>query len=63
MSESMQRDDHRSSFHDMVHFRYDEHRPALHAEGLTTTLKLQFVQYSIMVSGFVVHVLFIFNYA
>jgi hypothetical protein len=34
MSESMQRDDHRSSFHDMLHFRYDEHRPALHVEGL-----------------------------
>jgi hypothetical protein len=34
MSESVQRDDHRSSFHDMVHFRYDEQRPALHAEGL-----------------------------
>jgi hypothetical protein len=34
ISESMQRDDHRSSFHDMVHFRYDEQRPALHAEGL-----------------------------
>jgi hypothetical protein len=28
------RDDHRSSFHDMLHFRYDEHRPALHVEGL-----------------------------
>jgi hypothetical protein len=27
-------DDHRSSFHDMVHFRYDEQRPALHTEGL-----------------------------
>jgi hypothetical protein len=36
MSESVQRDDHRSSFHDIVHFRYDEHRPALHAEGLRT---------------------------
>jgi hypothetical protein len=34
MSERVQRDDHRSSFHDMVHFRYDEQRPALHAEGL-----------------------------
>jgi hypothetical protein len=33
-SESVQRDDHRSSFHDMVHFRQDEQRPALHAEGL-----------------------------
>jgi hypothetical protein len=33
MSESVQRHDHRSSFHDMVHFRYDEQRPALHAEG------------------------------
>jgi hypothetical protein len=32
MSESVQRDDHRSSFHDIVHFRYDKHRPALHAE-------------------------------
>jgi hypothetical protein len=38
MSESVQRDDHRSSFHDMVHFRYDEHRPALHTEGLTSNL-------------------------
>jgi hypothetical protein len=35
MSESVQRDDHHSSFHDMVHFRYDEQRPALHTEGLT----------------------------
>jgi hypothetical protein len=35
MSESVQRDDHRLSFHDIVHFRYDEHRPALHAEGLS----------------------------
>jgi hypothetical protein len=35
MSESVQRDDHRSSFHDMVHFRYDKQRPALHAEGLS----------------------------
>jgi hypothetical protein len=34
MSESVQRDDHRSSFHDMVHFRQDEQRPAIHAEGL-----------------------------
>jgi hypothetical protein len=34
MSESVQCDDHRSSFHDMVHFRYDEQRPVLHAEGL-----------------------------
>jgi hypothetical protein len=33
-SESVQRDDHRSSFHDMLHFRYDEHRPSLHVEGL-----------------------------
>jgi hypothetical protein len=36
MSESMQHDDHRSSFHDMVHFRYDKQRPALHAEGLNS---------------------------
>jgi hypothetical protein len=35
MSESVQRDDQWSSFHDMVHFRYDEQRPALHAGGLT----------------------------
>jgi hypothetical protein len=35
MSEGVQRDDHRLSFHDMVHFRYDEQCPALHAEGLS----------------------------
>jgi hypothetical protein len=34
MSESVQRDDHRLSFHEMVHFRYDEQRPALNTEGL-----------------------------
>jgi hypothetical protein len=34
MSESVQRDDQRSSFHDIRSFRYDEQRPALHAEGL-----------------------------
>jgi hypothetical protein len=34
MSESVQRDDHRSSFHDMFQFRYDEHRSALQVEGL-----------------------------
>jgi hypothetical protein len=39
MSESVQRDDHRSSFHDMLHFRYDEHRPALHVEGLIAVYK------------------------
>jgi hypothetical protein len=33
-SETVQRDDYRSSFHDMFHFRYNEQRPALHAEGL-----------------------------
>jgi hypothetical protein len=33
-SESVQCDDHRSSFHDMLHFRYDEHGPSLHVEGL-----------------------------
>jgi hypothetical protein len=33
MSESVQRDDQRSSFHDIKSFRYDEQRPALHAEG------------------------------
>jgi hypothetical protein len=37
MSESVQRDDHRSSVHGMVHFRFDEQRPALHAEGLNAT--------------------------
>jgi hypothetical protein len=34
ISESVQRDDQRSSFHDIVNFRYEEHRPALHTEGL-----------------------------
>jgi hypothetical protein len=35
MSESVQRDDRWSSLHDMVIFRYDEHRPPLHAERVT----------------------------
>jgi hypothetical protein len=43
MSESVQRDDHRSSFHDMLHFRYDEHRPALHVEGLMTARLVEYV--------------------
>jgi hypothetical protein len=34
MSESMQRNHQRSSFHNFKSFRYDEQRPALHAEGL-----------------------------
>jgi hypothetical protein len=34
MSVSVQRDDQCSSFHDMELFRYDEQRPALHAERL-----------------------------
>jgi hypothetical protein len=34
MSESVQRDDQRSSFHDIKSFRYDKQRPTLHAEGL-----------------------------
>jgi hypothetical protein len=34
MSESMQRDDHRSSFHNMSSFRYDEQHSTLQAEGL-----------------------------
>jgi hypothetical protein len=38
MSDSVQRDHHRSSFHDMVHFRYDEQHPALHAEGLISEI-------------------------
>jgi hypothetical protein len=41
MSESVQRDDHRSSFHDMLHFRYEKHRPALHVEGLREEMKTQ----------------------
>jgi hypothetical protein len=39
MSESVQRDDQWSSYHDMVFFRYDEHRPALHAEELKSENK------------------------
>jgi hypothetical protein len=35
MSESVQREDHRSSFQDMDHFRQDEQRPALHAEAMS----------------------------
>jgi hypothetical protein len=42
MSESVQRDDHRSSFHDMLYFRYDEHRPALHVESLSNLLQVHF---------------------
>jgi hypothetical protein len=34
MSERVQRENQWSSLHDMVSFRYDEHRPALHAERL-----------------------------
>jgi hypothetical protein len=34
MSESVQHDNQWSSFHEMVGFRNDEQRPALHAEGL-----------------------------
>jgi hypothetical protein len=34
MSESVQHDDQWSSLHNMVYFRYDEQRPALHAERL-----------------------------
>jgi hypothetical protein len=41
MSESVQRDDHRSSFHDMLQFRYDEHRPALHVEGLREEIEIE----------------------
>jgi hypothetical protein len=36
MSKSAQRDDHWSSLHDKVNFRYDEQRPPLHGEGLRT---------------------------
>jgi hypothetical protein len=39
MSESVQHDDQWSSLHDMVYFRYDEHRPALHAERLISHLQ------------------------
>jgi hypothetical protein len=36
MSESVQHDDQCLLFHDIKSFRYDEHCPALHAEGLNT---------------------------
>jgi hypothetical protein len=48
MSESVQRDNHRSSFHNMVHFRYDEQRPALHTEGLSQQ-KLIYLQLSVLI--------------
>jgi hypothetical protein len=55
MSESVQRDDHRSSFHDMVHFRYDEHRPALHAEGLTLPNRLFFCAVLFVAKHWTIH--------